>query len=107
MLPDVVVGEGLLVRVVVPLEAWVREVLLVLCPGDLLGVQQVDDGGDVGWNAVVVVVVHAERVTACGGAVVGLRGVGDGEEVCERDPLRGEPFLVAVRGGVVVVLLGY
>jgi hypothetical protein len=104
MLPNVVVRERFLVGPVEALEAGVGITLLVLGPRDALGVQEVDDGADVGREGMEVVVVHTEVVAAYGCRVVGLAGVGCGVVVCQCDTLGGEPFLVGVAGGGAVVL---
>lgn len=76
---------------------------LVDLPGDVLGVEQVGDGGHVGRNLVPVVVVHAKVVTTSGSTVVGLRGVGDGEVVGEQDTLLGQLREVGVGSNVLKV----
>lgn len=63
MLPHIVPGHGDLVGVVEPLETGVGHVLLVFSPGNLLGIEQIRDGGDIGGHLVEVVVVHAKGVT--------------------------------------------
>lgn len=102
VLAHVLVGAAL--RVPVALVAGVGEVLLVLAPGDLLGVEQVGNGGDVGGQLVEVVVVHAEGLTGGGGTVVGLRRVSQGEVVGEEDTLLSQLGEVGiVRGGLVIL----
>jgi hypothetical protein len=77
VLADIVIVEGLLVRVVEALEAGEGHVLLVLAPGNALGVEQISNSGDIGGNLVEVVIVHAKGVTTSSRAVVRLRWVGD------------------------------
>lgn len=69
MLADVVTRGGALI-------AGGGYVLLVFGPGDPLGVQEVDDGGYVGGEGVLVVILEAEGVTTDGSDVVRLRRVG-------------------------------
>jgi hypothetical protein len=42
------------------------------------------------WNAVEMVIVHAEKVASDGGNVVGLGRVGDSIVLVEEDALRGQ-----------------
>lgn len=104
VLADVVVGMGLLVGVVVALETSMGEMLLVFAPRNPLSLQHINDGGDVLWNLVEVVVVHGKLVTSRSGGIVGLGRVSDGPEVGQGDTLGGQVLLVAVIGSIAVVL---
>jgi hypothetical protein len=81
VLANVVVLESLVVGEVEALEAGEGRMLLVLAPGDALGVKQISNGGDIAGNLNERVIVHAKGVTTSSRAVVGLRWVGDGVEV--------------------------
>lgn len=104
VLANVVVGIGLLVGVVETLETSVGQTFLVFTPGDSLGVQQVNDSGDVGRDLPEVVVVHSKLVTSSSGGIVGLGRVSDGPEVGQRNSLGSQVLLVGVVGGIAVVL---
>lgn len=41
----------------------IRESLLVLAPRDLLGVEQIGDGGNIGRDLLEIIIVHAKVVT--------------------------------------------
>ncbi len=64
MLSDVVVAVILLIGVVEALEARVWDGLLVLPPGDPFGVQQVNDGRDIGGNLIEIVIIHSKVVSS-------------------------------------------
>lgn len=102
VLAHIGVGSGL--GVAVTLVAGVGQVLLVLTPGNLLGVEQIGNGGDVGWQLVEVIVVHAKGITGSGGSVVGLRGVSQGKVVGQEDTLLGQLGEVLVIRSCLVVL---
>lgn len=104
VLADVVVGIGLLVGVIEALEASVGETLLVFTPRDSLGVQKINDGGDVRRNLDKVVIVHGELVTSSSGGIVGLRRMSDSPEVVQGDTLGSQVLLVAIIGSIAVVL---
>ena len=104
MLADVVVGIGLLVGVIEALEASVGETLLVFTPRDSLGVQKINDGGDVRRNLDKVVIVHGELVTSSSGGIVGLRRMSDSPEVVQGDTLGSQVLLVAIIGSIAVIL---
>jgi hypothetical protein len=78
MFADVVIGMSLLIGVVHSLETSIRYVLLIFSPGNFLGIKKICDRRNVGGYLVVVVIVHSERVTTSGSAVVGFRRMGDG-----------------------------
>ena len=103
VLANVVVGTGLLVAVVEALEAGVRHVLLVGTPRDALGLQQIYNGGDVGWDGGHVVMVDAVVVSRDGGGIVGHGGMGDGKVIRKGDSLGGQPGEAGVADGEVVV----
>ena len=103
VLAHVHVGKGLLVGVVEALEARIRHTLLVLGPRDALGVEQINNGGDVGREEVEIIIVHAEVVTGGGSAVVWLGRMGCGEVVSQGDALGGQVLLVWVAGSSAVV----
>lgn len=105
VLADVVVGIGLLVGVVVALETSVGQTFLVFTPRDALGVQSINNGGDVRRNLVEVVVVHSKLVTSSSGGIVGLGGVSNGPEVGQGNTLGGQVQLVAVIGSIAVILV--
>ena len=50
MFAHIVVGIGLLVGVVVTLEASIWHMLLVLAPRDTLQIQKVGEGRDIRWD---------------------------------------------------------
>lgn len=102
VLAHVLVGAGQ--RVAVTLVARMGHVLLVFTPGDLLGVEQIGNGGDIGGNLVEVIVVHTEGVTSSGGTIVGLRGVGHGVVVGEQDTLLGQLGPVRIASSGIEVL---
>lgn len=102
VLAHVGVGSGL--GIAVTLVAGVRQVLLVLAPSDLLGVEHIGNGGDVGGQLFKVVIVHAEGITGGGGSVVGLRGVSQGKVVGQEDTLLGQLGEVLIIRGSLVVL---
>lgn len=58
--------------------------LLVLAPGDALGIEQISDSGDIAWNLDEIVVIHSKGVTTSSRAVVRLGWVGDRVEVGPR-----------------------
>jgi len=88
MLADVVTRLGL--GEAEALVAGVGQVFLVLAPRDVLRIEQVRDGRDVGRKLDKVVMVHTPGITTGGGAVVGLRRMGEGPEVAQGDTLLGE-----------------
>jgi hypothetical protein len=87
VLPNVVVGESVLIRIIEALESGVWETFLVLSPRDSFSVQQVHDCGDIGRNGVEIVIVHAEVITSSSGAIVGLRRMCDGPVVGKSNTL--------------------
>lgn len=87
VLANIVVRASLLVDPCEALVSTVWQVLLVDTPADLLVLEQIDDGGDILRHSDEWVAVQAEVVTADGGHVVGLTGMGDGEVVLEGDAL--------------------
>lgn len=81
VLANVIIVISFLVRIVVALETGIGNVLLVFSPRDPLGVKQISNGGNVPRDLIEVIVIHSERVTASGSAVVGLRRMSDSIEV--------------------------
>ena len=67
---------GFLVGEVETLEPRVGQMLLILSPGNALGVEQVRDGGDVCGHRLEVIIVHAPIVTSSRSDVIRLRRVG-------------------------------
>lgn len=57
---------------------------LVLSPGNMLRVEQVGDGRNVGRDLVEIIIVHAKSVSSGGSAVVGLGGMGSCKEIGAR-----------------------
>lgn len=49
-----------------------RYVLLICSPRDLLRLKQVDDGGDVWWDVVEIVVSHSEEITTNRSNIIGF-----------------------------------
>lgn len=81
VLADIVVCISILVGVIVALVAGVWQVLLVLAPRDTLGVEKINNGGDIFRDLVEVVIVHSKGVTTGSGTVIGLRRVRQSIEV--------------------------
>jgi hypothetical protein len=81
VLADIVACISILVGVIVALVAGVWQVLLVLAPRDTLGIEKINNGGDIFRDLVEVVIVHSKGVTAGSGTVIGLRGVSQSIEV--------------------------
>jgi len=69
---DVIIGKGVLVRVVEPWVARVRKVFLVFAPGNAFGVQKINHSGDVLWNSDKFIMVHAEVITTHDSGIIGL-----------------------------------
>lgn len=64
-------------------EATIRHVLLVLCPGDLFVLEQVDDREHITRIGIEVVRIVSKVVTSYRGDVVGFAGVLEGvSKVC-------------------------
>lgn len=104
VLAHVFVGERLLVGVVEALETGIGNALLIFAPGDVLGVQEVGHGRDVGRKLPEVIVVHAIVVAAGRRAVVGFGRVTGRPVVGQFNALTGQPLLVGVaRSGAVVL----
>lgn len=103
MLADIHVRVRLLVGVIEALETSIWNTLLVLGPGNALGVEQIRNRGDVGWEEVEIVVVHAEVVTGSSSAVIGLAGMSCSEVLAQGDPLAGKVLQVWVASGGAVV----
>lgn len=91
VLADVVVGAVLLIDPSVAFKARVRHVFLVFTPRNVLLLQEIDDGGNVGIDEVHLVIVHAKVIASVRGDIVGLRGVRLGEVVLEGDTLLSHP----------------
>lgn len=102
VLADVVARVGL--GEAVALVASVGQVFLVLAPGDVLRVEQIRNGRDVGGKLDKLVMVHTPGITTGGGAVVGLRRVREGPEVGQGDTLLGQLGEVGVFGSGFIVL---
>lgn len=103
VLANIVVCLGVLVDVTLALETGVRHILLVSAPGNALVIEQVNDGGNVGWDLLEVVVVAAKGITTNGGDVVGHRRVCHTEVVVNADTLRCKPLQVWVVKCIVIV----
>lgn len=86
MLANIVVGPVSLIHVI-SLKARVRHILLVDAPAHLSGLEEIDDGLRAGVDPLEAVVDDAVRVCAAGRDIVGLRRVGDGVVVVEKDAL--------------------
>lgn len=86
------------------LVAGVGQVFLVLSPCDILGIEQVRDGRDIGRNFDKVIMVHSKCVTTGRGAVVRLRRVRESPEVAQGETLFGQLGEMGVICGVFVVL---
>lgn len=83
----------------------VRESLLVLSPRDPFGIEQIGDGRHVGRDLVEIVIVHAKVVTGSRCNIVGLRGVGSGKVVCQKNTLLRDLRKVAVIGSDLIALV--
>lgn len=59
----------------------VRQMLLVLAPGDAFGVEQICNSRDIGRKLNKLVVVHSKCIATRRGAIIGLRRVGQGPKV--------------------------
>lgn len=70
MFANIVVGKGFLVRVVETLVTGIGLVLLVLCPRDSFGVEQVDDIGNVGGDTEEVIRVHTHVIARDGSKIL-------------------------------------
>jgi hypothetical protein len=83
-----------------------RQVLLVLGPGDALGLEEVDDGADVLRDVVERIVAQAEEISANRSNVVRFRRVRNAVVGGEEDALLSESLETRGRGscGVVGVL---
>lgn len=90
--------------VAVALVAGMGHILLVLTPSNVLGVEEIGDGGDIGWDLVEVVVVHAKVVTRSGSTVVGLRGMSDSKVVGQQNSLLGQLGQVLIQSGGLIIL---
>lgn len=88
VLANIVVGTAL--GVAVTLVPRVGEAFLVFTPGDVLGIEQIGYGRNVGRNLMKVIIVHAESVTSSRCAVVRLRRVSDSPEVVQKETLLGQ-----------------
>lgn len=93
------IGAAAVFRVVVATagEASIRHVFLVMGPRDVLGLEQVNDGEDVGRGIVHIVVSHAKVVACHAGEVVGFRGVSGGVVVGQGNALFGNVVEVDYR----------
>lgn len=76
---------------------------LILAPSNLLGVEQIGNGGDISRNAVEVVILHAKGVSSGSSTVVWLRRMRDGVVVGQGDTLGGEPFEIDITSGGLVI----
>ena len=92
--------------VAISLISCMGHVLLVLAPGNLLGIEKIGNGRNIGRNLVKVVVVHAESVTSCRGSIVGLRWMGHRVVVGEQDTLLSQLGEVLIASGGLEVLRG-
>lgn len=104
MLSDVIIGICDLIGVVIPLETGVGHVFLIFSPGNLLGIEQIRDGGDIGGHLVEIITVHSKVVTTGRSTVVRLRRVSDTPVVAQCDALFGEILLVGITSGGGVIL---
>lgn len=104
VLADISVGVGLLVGEVEALEASIWQTLLVLTPRDTLNIEEINDGGDVSWESVEVVIVHAEVVTSSSGGVFWLGRMSSSKVAAEGDTLLGKELQIWVRSGLAIIL---
>lgn len=102
MLADVVVG--LCFGKSVALVAGVGQMFLVLGPSDFLGVEQICDCRDVGWNFNEFVVVHPKVIATGRGTVIGLGGVRDSPVIAQGETLLGQLRKMRVFGSFFIVL---
>lgn len=79
VLADVVTGISL--GIFEPLVAGIRQMLLVLAPGNAFGIEQIGNGRDIGGDFDKLVVVHSKAIATRGGTIIGLRRVGQGPKV--------------------------
>lgn len=70
MLADIVVGFGF--GKSVALVPGVGQMFLVLAPRDFLGVEQICDGRDIGWDFNELVVVVSKGIATGRGTIIGL-----------------------------------
>lgn len=81
------------------LEAGIWHVFLILGPANALGLEKIDQGGDIVWKLPQGVVFHAEVVTRDSGEVVRLTWVGDTVVVVKGNTLACEPGKVRITLG--------
>jgi len=76
----------------IPLEPRVRHVLLIQTPRNALIIEEIHQRPGCPWNTKKPVGPHAVCAATDGSDVVGLAGVGQGEEVAESYALGGSPL---------------
>lgn len=96
MFAYVVIGKGFLVGEIETLEAGIWHGFLIFRPRDALGVEQINDGGDVRRDVMEVVIVHAKIVPSHRRAIVWLRRVGGGPVVGQRNAHFSQGLLIWV-----------
>lgn len=78
----------------ISLKAGVRHILLIQTPRDALIIKEIHQRPEFPWDAEEPVGPHAVCAATDGSDVVGLAGVGQGEEVAEGYALGGGPLKI-------------
>ena len=76
----------------IPLKPRVRHILLIQPPRDALIIEEIHQRPEFPWNTKKPVGPHVVCAATDGSDVVGLAGVGQGEEVAESYALGGSPL---------------
>ncbi len=82
-----------------------RHVLLISSPGEVFFLQQVDDGGVLGGNSVIKIILQPEKIACDCRHIIGLGWMGDPMIVGECNTVWDECLQVVIGGSQSIVLI--